>query len=205
MTARTHHESAVAEAIRHRLRSVASPTASPTPNSQPTPSNADPLLQLRAGPAVVKNAGEPSIGYNPSAERNLIADCKLCGDFRKIPPLGSAPSGAPHGTTCLDYHAHALVDRFCSRIKTAHVCLALTPVATSATGVLVGLNSFAVSDDDARRDPAQVNPKNRTVVTIIRPSAVVHIRQRYQAEHPLNKATRSITAARQRATFCSAR
>ena len=80
------------------------------------------LLQLRAGPAVGENAGEPSIGYNPSSGRAMfIAGLQtLRVTFpQKFLPLGSLLKQRPrNGTTCLrSSPARDRSIRFCSRIK----------------------------------------------------------------------------------------
>ncbi|HYY93825.1 MAG TPA: PKD domain-containing protein, partial [Pyrinomonadaceae bacterium] len=153
------------------------PTATPTPTPSPTPTATPTPIPTPSGPryynyapepAVGENAGEPSIGYNPASKRAMyIAGLQtLRVTFpENFNPPGSTPEAAP--ATWEDVSSIITRTRsldpilFTDRNTGRTFASQLNSLSqTSATGVLVGLNSLmAYSDDDgATWTPAQVNP-----------------------------------------------
>ncbi|MDQ5837959.1 MAG: exo-alpha-sialidase, partial [Acidobacteriota bacterium] len=149
----------------------ATPTATPTPTPSPTPiptPSGPRYYNYAPEPAVGENAGEPSIGYNPASKRAMyIAGLQtLRVTFpENFNPPGSTPEAAP--ATWEDVSSIITRTRsldpilFTDRNTGRTFASQLNSLSqTSATGVLVGLNSLmAYSDDDgATWTPAQVNP-----------------------------------------------
>jgi PKD repeat protein len=142
----------------------------PPPTPAPTPSFAGGprYTNYAPPPAVGENAGEPSIGYNLMTKRAMmIAGLQtLQVTFPEaITPLGSVPQACPADWKDVSY----LVTKTKSldpilftdqRTGRTFVSQLDSLSQTSATGVLIGLNSLmAYTDDDgASWTPAQINP-----------------------------------------------